>query len=502
MAQAGLGVALRRRWRQFRQGPVGVQVAAGVVVVAVVGGIVAIGLSVGSGGSGSSTSVAAPDSTTGTALAAGDSTRGVTATTINVVFPVIDVAAIQAANGFANSTDESYQEAIRTYVADINNHGGINGRKIVPQVVTFNPSDDADMRAKCLSWTKDESVFAVVDAGAWHDDHQLCVTQEGHTPLISSWTTVTDFADRGAPYLWWAGADQGRLLHDLVPWAVTHQLIGPGVKFSIVASDRASDTLAVNNYLKPALAAAGLSPVSVETINYNPQDNATAEPRRPVLSSVFALLGVTTVIPLMPLPAFLAYMQAANSQQYYPKLALSDYEQTISIGLGMAESLFKNVLDGQLGMTYQTLGNSDDPRLQPAAGIGGLLQDLDRRPADAVSRCGRSQWRGHHRVAGSDHDRVPEHPVVRRRGSRRRAQPHPQDLHRRHGPPDQLPGGGVPDTQLQPDLPRRGHPDVHGADPCQRQGAQRVSAAHQRQAARLVLAGHQRFRGGPPPVVP
>jgi hypothetical protein len=110
--------------------------------------------------------------------------------------------------------------------------------------------------------------------------------------------------------------------------------------------------------------------VSVEHINYNPQDNATAAAQAPSVVERLRASGVTTVIPLMPLPAFLAYMQAANSQQYYPKLVLSDYEQSIAIGLGMAESLFKNVLDGQLGMTYQTLGNSDDPRgynLQPGS---------------------------------------------------------------------------------------------------------------------------------------
>jgi ABC-type branched-subunit amino acid transport system substrate-binding protein len=368
MAQGGLGVVLRRRWRQFREGPARNQIVVGVVALAVIAGLVTLGVALGSGGSNGSThavSATAPGSggaTTTTPLVGGDSSRGVTADAITVVFPILDIASLPTTSVFANGTDESYAEAIKVFVAAINAKGGINGRRIIAQVEKFNPSDDADMRAKCLKWTKDEAVFAVVDASAWHDDHQLCLTQEGRTPLISSWTTVTEFANRGAPYLWWAGVDQGQMLRDLVPWAVSHNLIGPGVKFAIVASDRASDSLAVNNYLKPALAAAGLTPTSTEIINYNPQDSATASAQAPSVVERLRAAGVKAVLPLMPLPSLLTYLQAATSQQYFPTMVLSDYEQTISIGLGLAESIYQKALDGQLGLTYQTLGNSDDSR--------------------------------------------------------------------------------------------------------------------------------------------
>src|SRR6202011_2363488 len=200
------------------------------------------------------------------------STRGVTATEINVVFPIIDLAAIANSSGFSGGADESYQEDIKTYVGQINAAGGINGRKINAQIVTFNPFDDADMRAKRLAWTKDQQVFAVVDAAAWHDDHQLCVTQEGHTPLISSWSTVSDWTQRGAPNLWWTGPDQSEVLRNLVPWSIDHNLLAPGVKFAVLAGDRASDRLAVQKYLLPALAARGLTPTINDTITANVSD--------------------------------------------------------------------------------------------------------------------------------------------------------------------------------------------------------------------------------------
>ena len=363
MARGGLGVTVRRRWRESSTG---VKIGVGVVVLALVVAIVAV--AAGSGGSGKSKSVAAGTSTTvaasssTTAAAPQGFTRGVTATEINVVFPIIDLAAIANASGFTGGADESYEEAIKTYVGQINTAGGINGRKINAQIVTFNPLDDADMRAKCLAWTKDEQVFAVVDAAAWHDVHQLCVTQEGHTPLISSWSTVSDWTQQGAPNLWWTGPDQSTLLKTLVAWAQRRGMLTPTTKFGIVSGDRAGDKQAVTKYLVPALQAAGLTAADVETINFNPSDNATANAQAPVVIQNLKAKGVDTVFPLLPLNSFQAYLQAADQQHYAPKLLLSDYEQTISIGLGLAEAIYKTELDGQYGLTYQTLGNSDDER--------------------------------------------------------------------------------------------------------------------------------------------
>jgi ABC-type branched-subunit amino acid transport system substrate-binding protein len=342
------------------------KIGVGVVVLALVVAIIAVAAS--SGGSSKAKNVAAGTSTTlasassTTAATVQGSTRGVTATAINVVFPIIDLAAIANSSGFSGGADESYQEAIKTYVGQINAAGGINGRKINAQVVTFNPLDDADMRSKCLAWTKDQQVFAVVDAAAWHDVHQLCVTQEGHTPLISSWTTVTDWTQQGAPNLWWTGPDQSELLKTLVAWAQRRGSLTATTKFGIISGDRASDKQALTKYLIPALQAAGLTAADVETINFNPSDNATANAQAPVVIQNLKAKGVDTVFPLLPLPSFQAYLQAADQQHYAPKLLLSDYEQTISIGLGLAEAIYKTELDGMYGLTYQTLGNSDDER--------------------------------------------------------------------------------------------------------------------------------------------
>ena len=79
--------------------------------------------------------------------------------------------------------------------------GGINGRKINPIIVQFDPTNDANMQALCKHWTQgNPGVFAVLDGiGTWEGDNQLCVTQQGHTPLISAWSTVTNWTTSARP---------------------------------------------------------------------------------------------------------------------------------------------------------------------------------------------------------------------------------------------------------------------------------------------------------------
>ena len=131
---------------------------------------------------------------------ASTSARGVTATTINVAFPVANLDALASTYGFEGDVEYTEQsKAIDLFVNQINDSGGINGRKINPIIVPFNPASDANMQALCDQWTQGSpAVFAVLDGvGTFTGVNQLCVTQQGHTPFLGQWTTVTNFTRAG-----------------------------------------------------------------------------------------------------------------------------------------------------------------------------------------------------------------------------------------------------------------------------------------------------------------
>ncbi len=356
------GVRLRRAWRRIGEQGAWLRIVAVVAIIAVVGGAVVgiVAVAGSGGGSGEGTGTSHPIRTLKDVPA---STDGVSDKSVTVVFPVIDLSAAGSAAGLTDITDEKDPAGITAYVREINDRGGVHGRKIDARIVKFNPLKPAEMRALCKDWTTSGEVFAVVDTGKWYGDNQLCITEEGHLPLISSWTTVTDWTDRGAPFLWWTGPDQAAILRNLVPWAIDHGLLSNDKKFAILAGDRAGDDLAVNKYLLPALKAKGLKPTLVDTITTNLDDPATAASQAKSAVTRLKSENVQTVIPLLSVyPPFQSYLSAAKAQDYKPALVLSDYEATVSTALGLAEFNYPDELSGQIGPTVYTLSNEDDDR--------------------------------------------------------------------------------------------------------------------------------------------
>jgi len=349
-------VRVRRFWRLAgERGWWARALAVAVVVVLGSGALLGFLAAAGTDGAEASSSATTPN-------AVEPSTDGVTKSSVTIVFPVIDLSAAGASVGLEGISDEKDPLGIKTYVREINDAGGINGRKINARIERFNPLDAAEMRAKCKDWTTGGDVFAVVDTGKWYDDNQLCITEEGHLPLISSWTTVTDWTDRGKPYLWWTGPDQADVLLNLVPWGMRQGLLAADKPFAVLAGDRAGDKLAVDEYLLPALRAQGLKPAVVDTITASVDDPSTAQSQARSAVTRLESEGVETVIPLLPVNAFRSYLAAAKAQQFAPKLMLSDYEGTVNVAIGLAEFQFPDLLSGQIGPTVYTLSSEDDDR--------------------------------------------------------------------------------------------------------------------------------------------
>jgi hypothetical protein len=301
---------------------------------------------------------------------ASTSSRGVSAHAINVVFPVVSLNSLAGREGFAEDAEYGEQtKAIDLFVKQINQSGGIHGRKINAIITNFDPTSETQMRALCKTWTEGSpAAFAVLDGlGAWSGDNELCITQEGHTPMLGSWTTVTNWTTEGSPYLWWIGPDQATILQAVVDWGLGAHLIGSGVKVGIIAGSRASDQAALHDYLLPDLKAAGINAV-VKTIDADPNDTATTTAQAPLVIQQLRGDGITSVIPLMPFNVFYPVLQAETDQEYFPKLLLSDYESSILASLGLIPVPYAKALNGQEGVTTETLGGIDDPRPESQGG--------------------------------------------------------------------------------------------------------------------------------------
>ncbi len=94
------------------------------------------------------------------ASAAPSDTPGVTATTIRVGIPYVDLAALTDLG--VNMSWGSVPDAFDAIIDNINAHGGINGRKIVPYLVAVDPSGTAPAATACTQLTEDDTVFVAI----------------------------------------------------------------------------------------------------------------------------------------------------------------------------------------------------------------------------------------------------------------------------------------------------------------------------------------------------
>ena len=103
--------------------------------------------------------------------------QGVTSTTIRIGISVINFAALQAVGVTLN--DGNYQDAVSALTANMNAHGGVDGRKVVPYFAEMNPANASSIDFSCSELTEDDKVFVVL-----FPVYPDCFQQTHDTPVI------------------------------------------------------------------------------------------------------------------------------------------------------------------------------------------------------------------------------------------------------------------------------------------------------------------------------
>jgi hypothetical protein len=156
-------------------------------VLSLVAVLVVIGSACSSGGSKASTTTTATTATTAlpstsVAPALTASFRGVTATTIKLGIVTIDYTCIKQ---FVNYNFGDQPAIDTVMINDLNAHGGILGRSVVPVFKSYCPIGNTGALQVCTSFTEDAKVFAVL--GLLYDntgDADLCISRDHQTIYI------------------------------------------------------------------------------------------------------------------------------------------------------------------------------------------------------------------------------------------------------------------------------------------------------------------------------
>ena len=268
----------------------------------------------------------------------GDATAiGITDTTITVGF-TNDANAQQEnqAIGGNTATDNGNESAyIKAVVSDINKHGGIAGRKVVPSVYTYDDTStettSAQEQQACAYWVS-HKVYAVLVAHE-NDPLRTCLGQHG-IPGIGENDTDGDMSTFGSQFPLWANpstADLDRLAALMVDGLNAQGYFAPGPggikpKIGLFRIDDPHMQHAADAVLKPLLARLGLQLTAEfkETYPASTADYSQAIATDESAAFRFQAKGVDHVMFLTFNQAPAAFfMLAAENQHYYPKYGLN-----------------------------------------------------------------------------------------------------------------------------------------------------------------------------------
>ena len=294
--------------------------------------------------------VACSSSSNGTTSGA-DVVPGLTAKTIKVGVSVADPAVVRAtfkttgAKGIS-TPDES--GVVKAVVQDINAHGGMAGRTVVPVVRVHKETDTStEMEADCAAFTEDTQVFASYSTNSSAGTiNQLADCLAKHKTLFVLDTRAafddSDFA-RWSPYVYAPAYLAGDRWGGIVSNLARLGYFSAGARVGLVSIDEPGAQRLLKKVVSPALAAQGVHPVDTVSVSTF-SDLAGVSHVSQQVNSFVAKFKNEHIDHVMFVGTYSAasyfFPAAAERQGYHPRYAMNSSEGPAAIATNSPKGQF------------------------------------------------------------------------------------------------------------------------------------------------------------------
>lgn len=283
---------------------------------------------------------AEPKSDDGTPTA---SDVGVTADTLTVAYVYPDLADL-VKQGVVDDIAPTV-EALAPLVKQVNDEGGINGRKLELRGVTWDPLKfPASLISTCTQVAEDEPNFIAISS-SFFGDGASCLAGDHHVPLLTlSGMAGSLFEDISADTFLFNVTFEAAQRSAVAALDKAGKL--DGLKLGAVIRDEPGGKEAVEDGLRPALKEAGhsLDEVAVIAGNGDPASLSAAVQR-------FKNAGVDGVFLLANISVAAGFVTEAQRQGYQPQYFGSDQSETTTAAV--AKNVPPGSLDGALGVSFK-----------------------------------------------------------------------------------------------------------------------------------------------------
>ena len=261
-------------------------------------------------------------------------TQGVTATTIRIGIPYVDLAAVRQ---FGITLDQgSFPDAYNALIANLNANGGIAGRHLVPYLVAVNPVGSGPAITACTQLSEDDTVFVAINP-----QQSDCFLQQHHVPTIAG-SFQSALSPGGAPNF---SVEPPLGAYDPVQLSVfAHRGVFKAKLVGLFAGEE-SDAAELQ-VVQKALKALGVH-VTESAVDDAPPDDQTASNQQVALiAQRFQLAGVSEVVAVGTGSTIWPESLADNQSTYSPPwIATSEPGlETAVLGSSIAPEYLKNVL--------------------------------------------------------------------------------------------------------------------------------------------------------------
>ncbi len=325
-----------------------------------------------SGGGG--TDIAPPDRTVSTSR---DTDRGLTATTITIGAVVYKDDSF-AQFGVNNLGGKPVEQVLQPFVDDINQHGGITGRRLVMAVSRFSPIVPSDQQTACVEQADDKKVFATIATAGFTEDGERCLAARG-TPVITSNTSSEASLKADGGWVRQTSMSKDRIIRNWVDWLVSSGTAGPQTRIGVLQADDPEDNALVAGVLLPALRHDGLRVAAQAAFSGTTADTVSSEAQN--AAQKFKDNGVNLVLPDLDFLRTYAFIGAANNAGLRTRYSISDLGQ---LSLDATTNFFPSSFDGTQGITAYVTGVSG-PGQVPATPAFTQCLDIYRAHGQQLS---------------------------------------------------------------------------------------------------------------------
>lgn len=250
------------------------------------------------------------------------SDRGVTPEAIRfaVMHPAADFLSDAAGVSYSG---RSTAEVVQPFVDEINAEGGINGRRLEPRFIEFNPIDPETMQAACLQAAEDDVVFAALPLGGLYGDGEVCMGQREIPTLTPNTSSADVLYRRDEGYVRQTAMSKDRTLKSWADWLLASGTATPDTRIAVVYADVPEDTPLVQDVFVPYLEEIGFTDVEAVVLDLSDVDGAMASARR--VADRLAATRAEVVLPVSGNILFSLVLGELANIGYQPTFSASDF---------------------------------------------------------------------------------------------------------------------------------------------------------------------------------